>query len=184
MIRALVLALPLLIVPTLHATVIVPAEFREIVAGSQVIVHGQVTDVRSEWATTWGRRQVESIVTLEVSSYLKGGPGETVTFRVPGGTIGLYRTTMIGAPEFRPGEEVVLFLRANGPSIPQVFGLSQGVFRVRVDSRTGQRVVVPPALMAKSSEPEAVKRGAADRRPVSIDVFGAQVRTALTEAVR
>ncbi len=184
MTRAFSLALLLLIVPTLHATVIIPAEFREIVAGSQVIVHGQVTDVRSGWATTSERRQVESIVTLEVTSYLKGGPGETVTFRVPGGTIGSYRTTMIGAPEFRPGDEVVVFLRANGPSIPQVFGLSQGVFRVRFDPRTGQRLVVPPALMAASSEPQSVKRGAADRRPVSLDVFGAQVRTVLAEAVR
>ena len=55
---------------------------------------------------------------------------------------------MVGAPQFQPGEEAVLFLSAQGPSVAHVFGLSQGVFRVRVDARTGSRLVLPPVLMA------------------------------------
>jgi hypothetical protein len=149
-----------------------------------VIVYGRVADVRAAWVQTDTSRRIESIVTLEVSSYLRGGPGGTVTFRVPGGTVGGYRTTMIGAPEFTAGEEVVLFLRSGGPAIPQVFGLSQGVFRVRVDAATGQRLVVPPALIAASDAPATVRRGAPDRRPVSLDTFGAQVRAALDGAAR
>lgn len=181
MTRALAFLLLALVSTTLHATLIVPAEFREIVGGSQVIVYGRVTDVRAEWIASEPRR-IDSIVTLDVSTYLKGGPGESVTFRVPGGTIGRYRSTMVGAPQFSEGDEVVLFLRSNGPAIPHVFGLSQGVYRVRVDERTGQRLVVPPVLMATGDAPQVVKRGAADRKPVSLDTFGAQVRAAL-EAV-
>ena len=167
----------LVIAPALHATVLVPAEFREIVSGSQIIVHGRVADVRGEW--TDDRRRIETIVTLDAGTYLKGGPGENVTFRVPGGTVGRYRTLMVGAPEFRAGDEVVLFLKANGPSVAHVFGLSQGVFRVRRDSRTGQRLVVPPALMAHREAPQKVTRGATDRRPVPLDTFQAQVRATL-----
>ena len=55
---------------------------------------------------------------------------------------------MIGAPQFQPGEEAVLFLSASGPSIAHIFGLSQGLYRVKVDSRTGRRMVVPPVLTA------------------------------------
>ena len=167
------LALPL------HATVLLPAEFREIVAGSQLIVYGRVTDVRPEWTTD--RRRIDSLVTIAVGSYLKGGPGETVTIRVPGGQIGRYKSVTIGAPAFRPGEEAVFFLTARGPSVASVFGMSQGVFRVRVDARTGGRMVVPPALMARSEEPEKVVRGALDRRPVALEAFASRVRVALEQ---
>src|SRR5688500_11848545 len=112
----------LLITPALQATVLVPAEFHEIVAGSQIIVHGRVVDIRPVWVE--GRRRIDSVVTLDAGAYFKGGPAETVTFRVPGGTIGRYRQHMVGAPEFQPGEEVVMFLRADGPTVAYVFGLN------------------------------------------------------------
>jgi hypothetical protein len=167
----------LLFAPALRATVLVPAEFREIVSGSQIIVYGRVSDVRAEWSED--RRRIDTIVSLEAATYLKGGPGEVVTFRVPGGQIGRYKNVMVGAPEFQAGEEAVLFLNAQGPSVAHVFGLSQGVFRVRVDARTGSRMVVPPVLMAGGGEVEAVKRGAADRVPLALESFAATVRSAM-----
>ena len=176
-----IIVVSLAIAPVLRATVLVPAEFHEIVNGSQVIVHGRVADVRADW--TNDRFRIETIVTLQADSYLKGGPGDTVTFRVPGGTIGRYRSVMVGAPDFRIGDDVVMFLTADGPSVARVFGLSQGVFRIRRDARTGRRVVVPPALMAASDAPRKVTRGTADRRPVALDAFGAQVRAAMTREV-
>ena len=173
-----VLALLSLSLP-LHATVLLPAEFREIVAGSQLIVYGRVTDVRPEW--TPDRRRIDSLVSIQVGSYLKGGPGETVTIRVPGGQIGRYKSVTVGAPSFRPGEEAVFFLTSRGPSVASVFGMSQGVFRVRVNARTGQRMVVPPALMARGAEPERVVRGALDRRPLALDAFASRVRVAMEQ---
>jgi hypothetical protein len=175
---ALAIALLFAAIP-LRATVLLPAEFREIVAGSQLIVYGRVSDIRSEWSAD--RRRIDSVLSIEVGSYLKGGPGETVTVRVPGGQIGRYKSVTIGAPEFRAGDEAVFFLTARGPGVAQVFGLSQGVFRVRRDTRTGQRLVVPPALMARGEAPEVVARGAADRRPLALDAFATQVRTAMTQ---
>ena len=173
----LLLAALLCFTPALSATVILPAEFREVVAGSQIIVHGRVTDVRSEWAE--GRRRIESVITLEPSSFLRGTPVQAVTFRTPGGQIGRYRSVTVGAPAFRPGEEVVLFLRAGGPAMPQVFGMNQGVFRVQVDARSGRRLVSPGAVMARGAEPERVVRGAADRAPLLLDEFAARVRAVL-----
>jgi len=161
----------------LRATVLLPAEFREIVAGSQIIVYGRVAEVRPEWSDD--RSRIDTIVSVEVSSYLKGGPGGTVTFRVPGGQIGRYRNVMVGAPSFEAGEEAVLFLSASGPSVAHVFGLSQGVFRVRVDERTGRRLVIPPVLMAQGEGPQAVTRGDRSRRQLSLDAFAATVRAAM-----
>jgi hypothetical protein len=177
--RLIALASLLLFAPGLRATVLVPAEFREIVAGSQIIVYGRIADVRPEWSGD--RRRIDTVVTVQAGSYLKGGPASLVTFRVPGGQIGRYKNVMIGAPEFQPGEEAVLFLRAEGPSMAHVFGLSQGVFRVRVDARSGRRLVLPPVLMANGDTPQTVKRGALERRPLLLDAFAATVRAAMAQ---
>jgi hypothetical protein len=175
----LALALMLVVAPTLRATVLLPAEFREIVSGSQVIVYGRVAELRAEWSDD--RRRIDTLVTVQAGTYLKGGPGDTVTFRVPGGQIGRYRNVMVGAPAFAPGDEAVFFLNAKGPSVAHVFGLNQGVFRIRADARTGQRVVLSPALMARGEAPEVVTRGATERRPLSLDAFAAQIRTVMAE---
>ena len=176
--RVLPFIVCLLSAPTLSATVLLPAEFREVVAGSQVIAHARVVDVRSEWVD--GRRQIETAVTAEVLSYMKGDTGRTLTFKVPGGQIGRYRSITVGAPQFRRGDEAVLFLNTAGePAGLQVFGLNQGVFRVRQDPISGRRVVITPPLVGTSDTPQRVVRGAAARRPLELDAFGAQVRAAM-----
>jgi hypothetical protein len=172
------LALVLCFVPSISATVLLPAEFREIVSGSQIIVHGRVTDVRAEWVD--GRRRIESVITVEPAAFVRGTPTAVVTFRVQGGQIGRYKNMTVGSPGFAPGEEVVLFLRASGPAMPRIFGMNQGVFRVRQDAR-GQRMVSTPPLLARGQAPERVVRGAAERRPMPLDQFTAQVRAVLQQ---
>lgn len=176
--RVLPFIVCLLGAPALSATVLVPAEFRQIVTGSEIIAHARVVDLRPEWID--GRRQIQTVVTAEVLSSYKGDPARTLSFTVPGGQIGRYRSVMVGAPQFRRGEEAVLFLDGRGGQVLRVFGLNQGVFRVRHDPRTGRRLVVRPALTAAGDGAERVVRGAASRRPVELHVFGAQVRTAMT----
>ena len=163
----------------LAATVLLPADFNEIVSGSQVIVHGRVIDVRAEW--TADRSQIDSYVTVAPTSFYRGAATASVTFRVPGGQVGRYKQVTVGAPQFVPGEEAIVFLRGNGPAVPQVFGLSQGVFRVRVDQRTGQRTVILPILMARGGGAERVSRGARVRQPLAIDVFAAQLRATMQQ---
>ncbi|HVJ28136.1 MAG TPA: hypothetical protein VM493_11375 [Vicinamibacterales bacterium] len=178
------LLIPLLLgcVPVLSATVLVPAEFREIVSGSQIIVHGRISEVRPEWID--GRRRIESVITLQAASFYRGTSAQTITFRVPGGQIGRYKSVTVGAPEFNAGDEVVLFLKARGPSVPQVFGFNQGVFRVDVDQRTGRRTVTQPILMAKGVMAQRVVRGARDRQPLPLDQFATQIRSVLEGGVR
>ena len=129
------------------ATVILPAEMSDIVAGSQLIVHGRVIDVRSEM--TAGRRSIHSFVTLAVDQALKGSPGATVTFRTPQGQVGRYRRIVMGAPEFTVGEEVVVFLTGRAPAIPTVFGLNQGVRRLRGDAASRRVALVAYARQVR-----------------------------------
>jgi hypothetical protein len=170
-------ALVVALAPALCATVLLPGDLGDIARGATVIVRGTVVDVQVEWAN--GRRRVETIVTLDVSETYKGDMGRRLSFTVPGGVIGRYRSVTIGAPSFRQGEEVVLFLGAQPPSLPYLLGLGQGVFRVQRDARTGQTTVTPPALLADPARTVTVQRGDPARRAVTVQAFAETVRSAL-----
>lgn len=177
--RVLPVLVCLLVASLATATVIVPADFQQVVAGSQIIAHARIVDVRADWADR--RRRIDSVVTAAVITPIKGPSQPTLQFKAPGGKLGRYRSVMVGAPVFAAGDEAVLFLRiADGEPLPQVFGLNQGLFRIQADARTGQRLVVPPPLLSAPPGATRLTRGAADRRPLAIDAFGARVRDAMT----
>ena len=117
-------AIAAIAVSALRATTLLPAEFREIVGNSQIIAYGRVVDAVPELSDD--RKRIETVVTFDVGTYLKGGPGETLTFRVPGGQIGRYRSVMVGAPVFESGDEAVLFLTQREDEIPPSVRLEPG----------------------------------------------------------
>lgn len=164
---------------TLRATVIVPADLNELATAAHAIVYARVIDVRAIESTD--RRRVESVITAEAVGYIKGSLGRTIVFRVPGGTVGAYRTMMIGAPSFEVGDEVVLFFATRPPALPYLVGFGQGVYRVRVDQTTGARVVLPPPPIS-SGETVTLTRGT--RGPMPLDQFTAQLRAILSNAPR
>lgn len=162
-----------------RATVLVPADLAELVSDATAIVHGRVVEVRAEW--TAGRRGIESYVTLAAATYLKGDLGGRVTVRTPGGRLGAYRSIIVGGPTFREGDEVILFLGSRGPSFPFLVGFSQGVYRVLTDAETGQRTVIPPALLAPGGEPLRLVRGDGRRPAPTIERFAADIRAIVTK---
>lgn len=163
-----------LVAPRVDATIIRHLDFSALVAKAHAIAYGRVIDLRARQSDD--RMKIETVVTLEVASYLKGDLGEELTFVVPGGMVGRYRAVVVGAPEFREGEEVVLFLTARGPAMPRVVGLNQGVFRVGVDSRTGARTIARVPTFG------AVIRGSASNQPLSLSAFSGLVRSMVEQA--
>jgi hypothetical protein len=155
------------------ATVLAPITFDELVHESQQIVHGTVVDRRAEWLP--GRRGIETLVSVRVMDRLKGAGGEIVTFRVPGGRMGRYRSVFVGAPEFADGDEVILFLTARIPALPTIVGLTQGLFRVQSDS-TGARRVMPPLVGGSPGQSTRIVRGDPARISPTIAQFADDVR--------
>jgi hypothetical protein len=174
---ALLVALVVVAAPTARATTFAPADFSELVLAARAIAHGRVIAVRPQLSD--GRRRVETLVTLQVATYLKGSLGSTVVFRVPGGQLGRYRTIILDAPNFVPGDEVVLLLASQGPSVPYVLGLSQGVFRVTGDPISGERRVMPTPVRGEGNEWTRVVRGDSSRRPILLTDFASSVQAIL-----
>jgi hypothetical protein len=149
-------------------TSLIETDLTEISREARAIALGRVVAVDGRW--TGDRRRIETLVTLEAESYLKGALGAEVQFLVPGGQLGRYRHLVVGAPQFTVGQRIVVFLGARGPSIPYILGLSQGLFRVT--AHNGESMVAPPTLLALP----ATTRGDPARRPMRLDEFTRQVR--------
>ena len=168
----LILALTLATTST-RALTVLPATFEELVRESASVVHGRVLSVHAAW--TADRRTIQSTVTLEVIDAFKGTVTEIATFVVPGGEAGGRILVVPGAPVFRVGDEVVVFLRGRAPAMPEPVGLSLGVYRVSSAARAGGPMVVPSPIHAMAL-PSVVTRGTSARAVRSLDTFAADVR--------
>jgi hypothetical protein len=160
------------------ATTLVATDLGGLARDARTIARGQIVAVDARW--TDDRRSIETIVTLTAESYLKGRLGDTVQFRIPGGRLGRYRRVVVGAPEFRVGQQVIVFLGTEGPMVPFLVGLSQGVYRVSRD-QSGDLLVTPPPAMPGAIGP--LTRGTVARRLAPLAEFEASVRR-LVEAAR
>jgi hypothetical protein len=160
------------------ATTLVPADLGELSREARVIARGRIAAVDAQW--TESRRTIETIVTLDVETYLKGTLGDVVRFRVPGGLLGRYRSVVVGAPHFVAGQRVIVFLGVQGPTIPYVLGLSQGVFRISPVA-SGELMVNPPVVLPSMRGP--IVRGSLAMRPVMLADFEQTVR-ALAEGAQ
>jgi hypothetical protein len=155
-----------------HATTVIGAGVGELSRDALAIVVGEVVALDARWAADRGR--IETVVTLDAQSYLKGTLGEEVHFIIPGGQIGRFKNIIVGAPVLTIGERVVVFLGAQGPSMPYVLGLNQGVFKIV--PQNGAWVVTPPVTSAAAG---IIVRGDPRRNPVRLDEFAREVRAQL-----
>ena len=158
-----------------RATVLIPADLGELSRDAVAIARGRVAALDAQW--TEDRGTIETIVTLEVESYLKGNLGSLLRFRVPGGELGRFRSVVVGAPAFAVDQRVVVFLGAHGPTVPHLLGMSQGVFRVtRAADDSGWLVRSPIVLPAAPGVSPRIVRGDPSRRALALGDFESTVR--------
>ncbi len=105
------------------------------------IVGGQITNITPEKDSDNG--YIYSNVTMQVSHAIPSTlAGHNYQFRMVGGELNGKRLHIAGLPQFRVGQDVVLFLNSQpegvfGPTV----GLWQGVFFVERDAATGMQTV-------------------------------------------
>ena len=111
--------------------------------------------------------------TFSVSRAIKGVVGATVTFRQYGGKSGKRRTVVEGLPVYRPGEEVVLFLKPDGGwGLTSPVGVFQGRYGVATDATTGRKTVVGDAFASHLSGEALVRAARALSRPARLSTDG------------
>jgi len=172
-VSSLLIAVACLTRPLL-ATVVVPAEFKDIVADATLIVRGHVTDVRGIVVPDRG---IETVTTIAVDRAIKGPSADFVSMRVPGGVVGRNRWVMVGAPVMRVGEQAVFFLKRDPDGNGwRPVGLGMGIYAIHASPAARTPVVDPPVIAGRTAAAGRVVRGDSLRKPMAVSEFESLVR--------
>ena len=130
---------------------------------SDAVVRGSV----QRRAAGWRGGRIFTEVEVRVSEVWRGRAPARVTVTVPGGEVGPIGQLVAGAPSFRDGEEVVLFLKRGPAGAWGVTGLGLGKFSLagrtaRPDA--GGMDVVPSPLAPGERPPEPMPVAELKRR--------------------
>jgi hypothetical protein len=133
--------LSLLLLPLgLSASTARSIPFEQKVEEAEAIVVGKVLSSESRYDASG--RWIVTETTFAVEKALKGRPAPRFTVVTPGGSVdGIHQVT-IGVPEFRPGDERVVFVRSQRDGSAGVLYFEQGAYTISGD---GSRRLVEPA---------------------------------------
>lgn len=122
-----------------EATISRAVKFDEKIDTAASIVVGTVVDQESRWDDQ--HKWILTYSTIRVEKTLKGAPEQELTIVTPGGKVGTIVQEVIGVPQFREGEENVVFVRDTEAGKTVAF-LEQGNYKVVADAN-GKRMAVP-----------------------------------------
>jgi hypothetical protein len=138
------LTLVAIIAGTGSATQVVQQTPEEMGRAADLVVRGRVDAVRCYWNEAHTRILTE--VDVAIDQQIKGRVERSVRVVQMGGVVDGMRMTVSGALEWRPGEEVLLFLERSLPDRYRVAGFSQGKFTIERDPATGVEYARPAGL--------------------------------------
>ncbi len=153
----------------------------ELATGADSIVAGEVVGVQSRMALR--RNRIHTYVTIRVDRFLKGDAGRSfVTLRLLGGSAEGFRLVVSGMPEFRLGEDVLVFVEQPEGGAPGVFGLSAGKFSLspRPGGPVLDRTLAGLTVVDAGTNPAA--RFAASRTPATLAEVESVIARALAAA--
>jgi hypothetical protein len=142
-------------------------DLKELVSVSDAIAQGTVESVESRWEN----QSIYTYISVRVDEPLKGGPRRVLLIRQAGGQIGALHAHVPGMPQFKQGDQVIVFLRDLKNGTFDVVGLGQGKYDIvgnnAVTNMTGMS-------LADTKTGALIEAGPADQKP--LEAFKAQIR--------
>src|SRR5260370_12814235 len=156
-----------LIAVVAEATTLVRLRFQDLAHYSYSIarVRCMHADARVENGEIW------TDTSFRVLAHNKGYLPEEIVVRQPGGKFQHLHSHVEGAPEFRPGEEIYLFLSGHPGHQFLIVGWAQGTFRIHRDLRSGRETVTQDSAATPVFDPASESFTKTGVKNLSIDVF-------------
>jgi hypothetical protein len=134
-----VLLLAVVVCPTpAQATTVIPPSFDDLVNQSDYVVRAVVKSVSCEWRSEGANRHILTKVELEVEEVIAGNPPTPLVLEMLGGKIGDLQMVVQGTPEFKVGDEDILFIHGNGIQFNPLVALGHGRYPIKHDAQTGR----------------------------------------------
>ncbi len=114
------------------------------------------TVVRARCASTsarWENGTIWTFSEFDLVERFKGNPPERIRVRSPGGRVGHISTRVEQAPEFRPGDDAVLFLETSAGGSYGVTAWAEGTFRIRKATEASRELVTQDSSGAAVFDP-------------------------------
>ena len=178
-----------LVLTRANATTVVPPTFEEMAERADLVFVGKVAGSAAQW---WGAGTNQAIFTevdFHTEEVLKGSAAASVRLRFLGGTVNGVTLEVVGVPQFKVGDRVLLFVEGNGVQFCPLVGVYHGKFGVRNDVKRGCDIVLMhdgrplrdvAEIGAEENTTLGLKRAKlsipADRESMSLDDFKARIR--------
>jgi hypothetical protein len=151
----------------IFATTVQKMELAQLVSTSDNIVQGRVESVEARYEN----KLVCTYISVAVDDPIKGDRRRTVLVRQLGGKIGARTTWVAGMPQFKAGDQVIVFLKNRQDGTFDVIGLNQGKYNI-VDDYAVAHVAGVSVLDQRTGRMS--ETGFVDKVPV--EVFKAKIR--------
>lgn len=123
------------------ATSVNAPEFTELVNQSDCIVRTVVKSVKSEFVRPDSRKIITK-VELEVKEVIAGRPPQPLVLQMLGGKVGDVEMILEGAPQFKVGDEDILFVQGNGQQIYPLTAMMHGRYAIMKEAGTDREYMV------------------------------------------
>ena len=150
-----------------NATTLARLQFYQLVQHSSAIARVRClhSDTRLENGEIW------TDTAFEVVQHDKGFLPPVIVVRMPGGKFQHLNSHVDGVPDFRPGEEVFLFLSGQPGRQFYIVGWTQGTFRIRKDAHSGMEAVTQDSADVPAFDPQVNKFTKAGLKNLRMDRF-------------
>ncbi len=179
-----------LVAPRLSATTVVPPSFDQLVSQADYIVRATVKSVTAEWRTDGVNKQIITKVEVAVNEVIAGTPPQPTVLEMLGGKIGTEELRVEGAPQFKVGDEDILFVHGNGLQFTPLVAMMHGRYHVFHDANTGRAYVARESKAPLYSETETAlpmdatslrKESQPGALPLSPEDFISRIKTSRTK---
>jgi len=150
-----------------NATTLVRLPFYKLVENSSAIA--RVRCVNSVTRLESGEVWTDTV--FEVTEHDKGYLPARIVVRTPGGRFQHIQSHVDGVPEFRPGEELFLFLTGHPGAQFRIVGWTQGTFRIRMNPHTGMETVTQDSADVPVFDPQQNRFTKMGVKELRIDIF-------------
>jgi hypothetical protein len=182
--KLFLLFIAILLITPVFATQVIPVDFDQMTIKADKIFSGKVIniEVKKDYIPSRNAYMPCTFYTFTILDKIKGSfASNTITVRFMGGTMPNEKlgVRVNGMPEFKMGEEVVLFLEGDNTLYSPVIGFYQGRFTTKVDKSTGSKMMFN--FMGKPVTAgfidKKIKDPTARSAPVNYEYFKAQIQS-------